>query len=103
MKGKWGYWEYNPNNFTLKFDKTVGGDHPYYEIDLEKCNTSAEVLDWIFQVKNKNWCSDQDIADLLSAFDDLMDFVQDKLCGGEIDQPFDFKKYLLDKRSKEAI
>lgn len=103
MKGKWGYWEYNPNNLTLQFSKTIGDDYSEYEIDLEQCNTSAAVLDWIFQVKSKYWCSDRDIADLLRAFDDLMDTVQDKLCGGEINKPFDFKKHLLDKRGKEDI
>jgi hypothetical protein len=101
MIGKWGYWKYNPNNFTLQFSKTVGDDRSYYEVDLERCNTSAEILDWIFQVKNKMWCSDKDIADLLRAFDDLMDTVQDKVCSGGIDQPFDFKKHLLDKRAEK--
>lgn len=100
MEGKWGYWEYNPDNLTLQFSKTVGDNYTEYEIDLERCNTSTQVLDWIFQIKNKFWCSDVDIADLLRAFDDLMDSVQDKLCGSEINQPFDFKKYLLAIKGK---
>ena len=99
MTSKWGYWRYNPNNLALQFRKTIGNDYSYYEVDLERCNTSAEILDWIFQVKNKVWCSDTDIADLLRAFDDLMDTVQDKVCSGGIDQPFDFKKHLSDKRA----
>lgn len=94
-KSQWGHWKYNPNNLTLAFRKRVGDDETYYEVDLERCNTSAEMLDWIFQIKNKNWCSDKDIADLLRAFDDLMDTVQDKICSGGINGRFNVKKHLL--------
>jgi len=95
-KSQWGYWKYNPNNLTLEIAKkgAYPKSNPYY-VDLEQCNTSAEMLDWIFQLKNKTWCSDKDIADLLRAFDDLMDTVQGKVCSGGINRRFNFKKHLL--------
>jgi len=97
-KGKWGHWKYNPDNLTLEFKKIVGGRHVnYYEVDLEQCKNSAQILDWIFQIKEKSWCSDKDIADLLRAFNDLMQGVQSKVCSGGIDKKFDFKKYLIEQ------
>jgi hypothetical protein len=97
-KGKWGHWKYNPGNLTLEFKKTVGGRYvDYYEVDLEQCKNSAQILDWIFQVKNKQWCSDKDIADLLRAFDDLAEMVQSKVCSDGIDRKFDFKKHLIEQ------
>ena len=104
MRDRWGHWKYNPNNLTLEIAKKGAGSksNPFY-VNLEKCNTSAEILDWIFQIKNTQWCSDQDIADLLRAFDDLMDFVQSKVCSDGKDHTFDFKSHLLDKRDKEGM
>ena len=96
-KGEWGHWKYNPDNLTLQFDKTVGGDHSYYEVDLERCTNSAEILDWIFQVHGKPWCGNKDIADLLRAFDDLMEIVQSKVCSGGKNTKFNFRKHLIEK------
>jgi hypothetical protein len=96
QKGEWGHWKYNPDNLTLEFDKIVDG-HPFnYYVDLERCTNSAQILDWIFQVKGKPWCSDEDIADLLRAFDDLMRLVQSKVCSEGKDKEFDFKKHLIE-------
>ena len=36
-----------------------------YEIDLERCRNSAEVLDWLYQVLYKEWCSPQVIFDIM--------------------------------------
>lgn len=41
----------NYDNLTL----TVHGPYPY-EIDLERCGTSARLLDTIMQVAHKPWC-----------------------------------------------
>ncbi len=40
-----------------------------YEIDLERCTTSAQVLDFIFQVQAKTWCTPKLMTNLLKAFD----------------------------------
>ena len=39
-------WVYNSENMTI----FSSNKNYYYEIDIERCTTSAEVLDWIFQV-----------------------------------------------------
>ena len=62
---RWGVWVYNSALCTLAFDD-------YYKIDLEKIDSSAEILDRIFQIHNKLWATPQIIHDLLSAFDDLL-------------------------------
>jgi len=95
QKRKWGHWKYNPDDLTLDFKKTVGGRHFGYYVDLRRCTNSAQILDWIFQIRAKTWCTDKDIADLLRAFNDLMRSVQSKVCSGGVDKKFDFKKYLI--------
>ena len=44
-----------------------------YEIDLERCRTSAQVLDWIMQVASKIWATDAVIAGLVRALNDVLD------------------------------
>lgn len=51
----WGSWRFEPSNLTLVWDG-------YYEIDLEEINTSAALLDWLFQ------CQHRDIHHLMAAF-----------------------------------
>jgi hypothetical protein len=96
-KGKWGHWKYNPDNLTLEFKKIVGGHHFNHYVDLKRLTNSARVLDCIFQRQSKLWCSDKDIADLLRAFNDLMQSVQNKVCSGGKDKEFDFKKHLIEQ------
>ena len=65
----WGCWIYHPENFTLECSDERGF---IYEVDLELCRTSAEMLDWIFQVSKKTWATADIVKDLLTAFDDLL-------------------------------
>ena len=87
---RWGNWRLNATNLTLEH---LTGDHLDYYVDLEKMNTSAEMLDWIFQVRGKAWASDQDMGDLLTAFDELLK-PQVNLCSGGRGRPFDASKHL---------
>lgn len=50
-----------------------------YYIDLERCLTSAQVLDWIFQVAAKSWADHGVLGGLISALDDILD-PQANLC-----------------------
>ena len=43
-----------------------------YEVDLERCRTSAQVLDWIMQVASKQWSTDAIVASLVRAINDLL-------------------------------
>jgi hypothetical protein len=50
--GDWGPWRLDPETRVLY------PVWPYrYEVDLDACTTSAEVLDWIIQVAQKGWAS----------------------------------------------
>ena len=43
---------------------------PYpYEIDLETCTGSAQVLDWIFQVFKKTWSTPELIYEILEGIE----------------------------------
>jgi hypothetical protein len=69
----WGPWRLDPQWYVL-----VRAD-PWYEIDLEKCTTSAHVLDWIMQINGKTWGDHATLAGLVRAFDDLL-HPQSTLC-----------------------
>ena len=61
-----GSWALDPEVLALKHNKY------YWEIDLERCNTSAEILDWIFHMRGKaNWTG-QDTLDLVAAFEAIL-------------------------------
>jgi hypothetical protein len=45
-----------------------------YEIDLDSCTSSAQVLDWIAQVSHKTWATDRVLAGLIRALDDCFGF-----------------------------
>ena len=84
---RWGNWRLNAANLTL--EHVNGG----YYVDLEKMNTSAQMLDWIFQVRGKVWASDQDMGNLLTALDEIFR-PQATLCSGGLDQQFDVSQHL---------
>lgn len=63
----WGNWEFKADNWTL-IHKTE-----QYEIDLEKIQSSAAILDWIFQIQDKLWCDAKTINDLITAFREILD------------------------------
>jgi len=53
-----------------------------YEIDLEDINSSAAMLDWVFQIER--WATPQELADLLQALRDIF-HPQATLCSGGAD------------------
>lgn len=55
-----------------------------YDVDLERCRTSAAVLDWIFQVAGKTWADDRILAGLIRVLDRYLD-PQGRLCSGGIE------------------
>ena len=62
----YGNWKYDPKYMTLTYT-------PYdYEVNLEQCTDSAEILDWIFQIKSKHW-GPIAIDDFLTAIAELLD------------------------------
>jgi excisionase family DNA binding protein len=79
-KARWGAWRYNPNNLTLEF-AMEGSDNPY-SVNLRRCNTSSQVLDWLCQLNEEAWCSPEQVGYLLQAIDELSGGLQRTLCGG---------------------
>jgi len=97
-EASWGAWRYNPSNLTLEIDSKVSGypeGNPYY-VDLEQCNTSAEVLDSLCQLLHKSWCPVEQVGYLLKAIDDLVGGLglQSKMCPGGSGKRFDMGKHL---------
>lgn len=82
---QWGAWTLHAN-YTLTH--SVG-----YEIDLEQFDTSAEMLDTIFQVTQKTWCTAQDAKDFLEAIRDLFN-PQATLCSFGVDRKFNASRHI---------
>lgn len=83
----YGPWVYYASNQELVWNKR-------YPIDLEDLNTSAQMLDTIFQIFGKSWCDQECIFQLLAFFEDYF-HPQRNLCsnGGE-KGPIDVRKVL---------
>lgn len=64
---RWEPWHLDPDLRTLW---TNAGGY-LYEIDLDQCTTSAEVLDWIMQLHGKQWGVDV-VSGLVAAFRDIL-------------------------------
>lgn len=73
----WGPWVLDRHRRELVIDDSTAG----YEIDLDSCVCSAEVLDWICQIANKGWADDKCLAGLVRALNDILE-PQDNLCSG---------------------
>jgi hypothetical protein len=81
----WGAWRYDKEGIQLIFNKSLcPGEEPrdLYKIDLERCNTSAAVLDIVVQMSRKMWVTREDIGHLVEALDDLFN-LQSNFCGSE--------------------
>jgi hypothetical protein len=91
---RWGEWEYNNRTFVITHLRAK------YEVDLERCATSAQMLDYIFHVAGKAWITPKDLGDLVQALDDLLS-PQGTLCGFGEDKTLDVKKHLLKEAAKK--
>ena len=82
---RWRGWRLLPEVPALEYeDHEVQG----YRVDLDRMDTSAEMLDWIFQIYGKPWGGG--IAALLgfvTAVDDVLN-PQANLCSHGVDRPF---------------
>jgi hypothetical protein len=69
-RAEWGPWHIDRGTYVLWTE--AGGYR--YEVDLERCLTSAEVLDWICQIARKQWDGDHaaTVAGLVAALDDVL-------------------------------
>lgn len=72
-----GTWTFMPRVGTIEY--VLGNGNCLYQIDLEYCRTSAQVLDWIMQVALKTWATDRTVAGLVRMLDKILD-PQSRLC-----------------------
>lgn len=81
----YGPWKFDPKNLTLTHKNG-------YEIDVESWTTSAEVLDWIFQIQSKSWNNAETMFTLIVAIEDIVN-PQANLCSfGAEKGPIDVRK-----------
>jgi len=66
-------WRLNLDEFLLELEDGT------YEVALDDCRTSAEVLDWITQIAAKSWGTDAIVAGLVRALEVLIE-PQTHLC-----------------------
>ena len=78
-----GTWQLHPDDRTLRHKS-----YPPYEIDLDLIRSAAQVLDWIFQIEEKCWVTDAELAGFIRAISYL--FGRD-FCGSGQDKPIDIK------------
>jgi hypothetical protein len=71
---KWGRWRLKRPYLVFWMD-----NREVYWVDLREAKTSAQVLDWIFQLATKSWMTPQDKSDLLDALRACVD-PQRNLC-----------------------
>lgn len=95
-----GSWRFDRRLRTLSY---TAADDPtiQYEIDLECCQTSAAMLDWIMQITNKAWATDSVIADLVRALNRIIE-PQAKLCSFAGARP-DLGKHLTPAQLRAQI
>jgi len=67
-KRKWGNWIFRSSILTLQLK--AKNYNTLYEVDLERINSTADMLDWIFQV-NCKWCKEGNIEDLIDALHEI--------------------------------
>jgi hypothetical protein len=74
----WGPWFLDTDLKTLNAEVSP---HFVYEVDLDRCLSSAALLDWIFQVAEKTWADEAVITGLIRATGDILN-PQGTLCSG---------------------
>jgi hypothetical protein len=70
---RFGSWTFLRSNLTLYHE---GG---HFEIDLERCETAGQVLDWIAHLQGKAWATPEILGEAVDALCRLLD-PQTTLC-----------------------
>lgn len=56
-----GLAEYDPETNVIKLHVYSGNS--VYEVDLDRCQTKEDLLDWVFHLLGKRWCKDSLLTD----------------------------------------
>ncbi len=62
---RWGRWIYRPGTRALYIQPYGNGGE--YEVDLGRCRTPSDVLDWVSHISMKTWATDADVGALVRA------------------------------------
>lgn len=79
-KFKSGRWKYFKNLRVIQLFLVIDKhERCVYEVDLDRCKDSHQVLDWIFQIRCKRWAKADCMKALLDAIYEVID-PQSNLC-----------------------
>lgn len=84
-------WTWHRDSASLR--KLRAGD-VFYSVPLTDMRTSAEALDWIFQLRQKSWLTDEELGAVLFALDELLRPQQHLCSGGTEHGPIDVARVL---------
>ncbi|UCC40405.1 MAG: hypothetical protein JSV96_02850 [Candidatus Aminicenantes bacterium] len=99
----WGNWRFDSEENSLIVSKSLcpgEEEKDLYKVDLERCNSSAAILDWIVQISQKLWITREDIGYLVEALDEIFS-LQSNFCGSEFEHSDgrpDYAKRILENR-----
>ena len=74
-------WIYHPKDRCLRFYGQDGKE--WYEVPMDECADSAEVLDWIVQVHSKTWATSEVFHAFVEGLNDLLRFQENYCSHGE--------------------
>ncbi len=86
----WGNWTLNTTNACLEYSDPALGSM-IYQVPVDEMTTSAEILDWVFQIEEKTWANSAVIGDFVTA---VAEILGRGVAGGGIDRPIDPKSIL---------
>jgi hypothetical protein len=89
---KWGEWTLDAKSLTLDLQS----DRHSYQIGLETITDSAQMLDWVFQIRRKRWATNDIVGDLINAFEDIFS-PQGCLCGMGVGKTIDSTAFLKER------
>lgn len=75
-------WSWNRDRAVLRKQRD---DDTLYSVPLADMTTSANMLDWIFQLRQKTWVSDAEMGAIIYAMDELL-CPQGCLCSNGIER-----------------
>lgn len=96
---RWGNWVVFVGSYNCIEHEPSG-----YWIGFNRLNTCAEIMDWLFQLRQKTWFTSQDASDFLTLIDDVL-HPQATLCSfgqdrGKVDATRMFKTFFQGKPSQ---
>ena len=81
-KTRWGDWSYDKKRCVLMYRPKD------YNVDLKECRNSAEVLNWVLEVNDKNWMTPEGLWDFVQAITALLN-PQLNICSAGVDKVVD--------------